>query len=221
MTLGKDEGDLLERYLTLLYAANRTLNLTRVPREQAADRHILESLQLLRLAPWEDGAEALDLGSGGGLPGIPLAVARPRVRFRLLERTRKKARFLEEVVQELGLANVRVQAQDSREYLASEDFRPARYLVSRAAVPLDRLVPELGRLLAPGGVALLLVSPRTAAGPLAPQAAAAKLEGLQVLSCGAATVVRLRRRGAPFSTRPHRPARAPTPSPPRDPRPRG
>ncbi|MGC8473978.1 MAG: 16S rRNA (guanine(527)-N(7))-methyltransferase RsmG [Candidatus Dormibacteria bacterium] len=211
----------LERFLDLLYAANRSLNLTRVPREDAGARHLEESLSLLELAAWEDGAEALDLGTGGGLPGIPLALARPGVRFRLLERTQKKAHFLAAAVEELRLDNVEVVAQDSREHRSSPGFRPPDYLVSRAALPLARLVPEVGRLLGPRGTALLLVSPGSVDAALEPLALRAGLAGFSVLRPGPATVLRLRRGAAPPARTPGRPAGAPSRRPPRGPLPRG
>ena len=221
MALGKADDSRLERYLDLLYSANRTLNLTRVPREEAGERHVAESLSLLRLAPWEDGTEALDLGSGGGLPGIPLALARPKVRFRLLERTQKKAYFLAAAAAELGLTNVEVVAQDSREYRSSSNFRAPRYLVSRAALPLVRLIPEVARLLGPAGTALLLVSNGSLEVGLEPLAHRAGLTDFAVLRPAPATVLKLRRSAAPPSRRQGRLAGAPSQSPPRGPRPRG
>ena len=214
-------GDRLERYLDLLYSANRSLNLTRVPREDAWRRHLEESLSLLALAPWEDRSEALDLGSGGGLPGIPLALARPGVRFRLLERTQKKARFLAMAAEQLELGNVEVVAMDSREYLASSDFRAPDYLVSRAAMTPARLISEAARLLAPAGTALLLVSPGTGDASLEEVARRAGLTGFPLLRSGPAAVLRLRRVGAPLARRPGRPAGASRQRPPRGPRPRG
>ena len=213
--------DRLERYLDLLYTANRSLNLTRVSRNDALGRHIEESLSLLEVAPWEDGAEALDLGSGGGLPGIPLALTRPEVRFRLLERTQKKARFLVTTAAELGLGNVEVVAQDSRDYRSSPAFRAPDYLVSRAALALARLIPDVGRILAPGGTALLLVSPESLEGGVEQLASTAGLTGVAVLRPGPATVLRLRRSGAPPARRPDRPAGVPSQRPPRGRRPRG
>lgn len=213
--------DRLQRYLDLLYTANRSLNLTRVPRDDALGRHIEESLSLLELAPWEDGAEAVDLGSGGGLPGIPLALARPKVRFRLLERTQKKARFLAAVAVELELANVEVVGLDSREYLSSPEFRAPDYLVSRAALPLARLIPEVGRILGPKGTALLLISPGSVEAGIEQLARRAGLMGISLLSPGRTTVLRLRRSGVPPARRPGRPAGAPSQRPPRGPRPRG
>ena len=221
MDLRDGVGGRLQRYLDLLYSANRSLNLTRVPRDDAFGRHIEESLSLLELAPWESGAEALDLGSGGGLPGIPLALARPEVRIRLLERTQKKARFLAAVVAELELANVEVVGLDSREYLSSPDFRAPDYLVSRAALPLARLIPEVGRLLGPKGTALLLISPGSVEDGIEQLASRAGLAGFSLLRPGRATVLRLRRSGAPPARRPDRPAGVPSQRPPRGRRPRG
>jgi 16S rRNA (guanine527-N7)-methyltransferase len=221
MDLGAAVQSRLQGYLEFLYSANRSLNLTRVPREEAGERHLEESLSLLELAPWEDGAEAMDLGSGGGLPGIPLAVARPGVHFRLLERTQKKARFLAEVAAQLELANVEVVAQDSREYRSSAAFRAPHYLVSRAALPLARLVPEVARILAPGGTALLLVAPGAVEEWVELLARREGLTQLAVLHPGRATVLRLRRAGSPLSRRPGRAGAATTRTLPRGPLPRG
>ncbi|MFZ4573391.1 MAG: 16S rRNA (guanine(527)-N(7))-methyltransferase RsmG [Phycisphaerales bacterium] len=107
-----EPGDVerLGRYLGMLLHVNTTTNLTSVtdPAE-AWRRHILDSLSLLPLiAELPDGANVIDVGSGGGLPGLPLAITTPQVRFTLLEATGKKADFLRAVVAEMGLANVRV-----------------------------------------------------------------------------------------------------------------
>jgi len=127
-----DEGDLerLDRYLDLLYDANTRFNLTAVSdRAVAWTRHIFDSLTLIALlaelqtdfadegpsAPGLRGAahalRVIDIGSGGGLPGIPLAICMPTVQFTLLEATGKKADFLRETAEELGLRNVTVVAE--------------------------------------------------------------------------------------------------------------
>lgn len=103
------EEDLLARYLGLLFFANERFNLTRIDRESAWSRHVVDSLSLLGpLASLDKPERAIDIGSGGGLPAIPLAIARPEISFTLLEATGKKARFLEAVARRLGLRNVTV-----------------------------------------------------------------------------------------------------------------
>lgn len=107
-----DDGDLekLGLYLAELIAANQNINLTAVtdPTE-AWTRHILDSLTLLgALADLPEQASVIDVGSGGGLPGVPLAICCPHLNFTLLEATGKKAEFLRQVSGHLGLSNVRV-----------------------------------------------------------------------------------------------------------------
>lgn len=97
-------------FLGLLLHATETTNLTAIREPGAAwMRHILDSLTLLPvLAEVAEGDRVMDVGSGGGLPGIPLAIALPHLHFTLLEATGKKAAFLRNVVTELGLTNVTV-----------------------------------------------------------------------------------------------------------------
>lgn len=112
-----ESGDLdrLGLYLALLLAANEQMNLTAVTdAHEIWRRHILDSLTLLPvLADLPEGARVIDIGSGGGLPGIPLAICLPHLRFTLLEATAKKAAFLERIANAdmLALANVTVLAQ--------------------------------------------------------------------------------------------------------------
>ena len=106
-----DAGELehLASFLDLLLTANETMNLTGIKdREVAWDRHLLDSLSLLPLLRAAEVGRVLDLGSGGGLPGFPLAITMPDVEFLLLEATTKKAGFLETTAQELACANVSV-----------------------------------------------------------------------------------------------------------------
>lgn len=107
-----DDGDLdkLGRYLAMLLAANDLLNLTAITDpNQAWRRHIFDSLTLLQLlAELPDGSKILDVGSGGGLPGIPLAICAPLHPFTLLEATGKKVLFLRAVASTLNLTNVTV-----------------------------------------------------------------------------------------------------------------
>lgn len=97
----------LQAYLHALLEKNQHMNLTAVRDwDEAWTRHILDSLMLVPALP--ETGRFLDVGTGGGLPGIPVAIALPGLEVTLLEATTKKCRFLEEVVALLGLTNVRV-----------------------------------------------------------------------------------------------------------------
>lgn len=96
----------LLQYIALLVKWNATHNLTAVKTPEAMiTRHLLDSLSVL---PYISGPNMVDVGSGGGLPGIPIALARPEWQIMLVESNSKKAAFLKQVVVELNLSNVRV-----------------------------------------------------------------------------------------------------------------
>lgn len=115
------ELESLGLYLALLYKANESVNLTAVrDPDQAWTRHVLDALTLVPLlAELQEGARVIDVGSGGGIPGVPLAIALPAIQFTLLEATGKKADFLAHVVGTLGLRNARV-INDRSERLAHD-----------------------------------------------------------------------------------------------------
>lgn len=106
--LSADQHDRLERFLAILAEANTRMNLTRiVDLEQARLHHVADSLTLLPYLP-SGRLNIADLGSGGGVPGLVLAIVRPDCRFCLIESTLKKARFLREAAIGLELPNVEV-----------------------------------------------------------------------------------------------------------------
>ncbi len=133
-------------YLALLDRWNRTYNLTAIrdPAEMVV-KHLLDSLAM---APFVAGGTLADLGTGAGLPGIPLAVANPALHVTLVESNGKKARFLREAVRTLPLPNARV--AESRIEALDE---PGQYdaIVARALATLPLIVQLGGHLLKPGG----------------------------------------------------------------------
>ncbi len=133
-------------YLTLLNRWNKTYNLTAIrdPLEMVT-RHLLDSLAM---QPYLEQGTLADLGTGPGLPGIPLAIARPQLQVTLVESNGKKARFMREAVRQLGLGNARV--AESRAEALDE---PAAYdnLTARAMDTLAGIIAVGGHLLRPGG----------------------------------------------------------------------
>ncbi len=136
-------------YLILLVRWNGAYNLTAVRDPlQMVSRHLLDSLAI---APHAHGALA-DVGSGAGLPGIPLALARPDLKLTLIESNGKKARFLREAVRVLQLPNVQVAHLRAQAH-ASNHFDQ---VVSRAFSSLADFVLASAHLLKPGGQLLAM-----------------------------------------------------------------
>jgi 16S rRNA (guanine527-N7)-methyltransferase len=136
----------LAAYIALLERWNRAYNLTAVRQpEEMVSRHILDSLSIL---PWVQGPRLLDVGSGAGLPGIPLAVVRPEWECYLLDSNGKRTRFMQQVVNELALVNTRVIRCRLEDYYPPVKFAS---IVSRAFASLAEMVASAGRLCAPGG----------------------------------------------------------------------
>ena len=148
-------GARLLDYLALLDRWNRTYNLTAIrdPREMVG-KHLLDSLSML---PHVHDGRLADLGTGPGLPGIPLALARPALQITLVESNGKKTRFLREVVRQLGLGNVRV-----LEARAEAVDEPGTFdqLTARAMDTLAGILQVGGHLLAPDGRLLAMKGQR-------------------------------------------------------------
>jgi 16S rRNA (guanine527-N7)-methyltransferase len=146
-------GTSVERYVELLLEANRRLNLTRIVEPAAIARlHLLDALTALRwIDAWTPG-RAVDLGSGGGVPGIVLAIARPEVEWILVDSVGKKVAAMQGFVAELGLPNVAVVAARAEEVGRLPEHREASNLVvARALAALPVLCEYALPLLAVGG----------------------------------------------------------------------
>ena len=142
--LSADAQTKLLAFRDLLLKWNKTYNLTalRDP-EQAISHHLLDSLAIL---PYIGDGVLLDVGSGGGLPAIPLAIARPDLAISMVDTVQKKATFLQQAVIELGLKNVTV-------HHARVEEMPGQYaqISSRAFAELKTFVDLTRHLLAPDG----------------------------------------------------------------------
>jgi 16S rRNA (guanine527-N7)-methyltransferase len=143
--------DLLQAYLALLHKWNRAYNLTAVRDQQAMiGRHLLDSIAIL---PWLRGEYFADVGTGAGLPGIPLAIMFPERRFELIDSNGKKIRFVTQAINELNLRNA------SARQCRVEDYRPQQCydaVTSRAFASLSDMAQSCSHLLVPGGELLAL-----------------------------------------------------------------
>jgi 16S rRNA (guanine527-N7)-methyltransferase len=157
VTLRDDQIGGLDRHYQLLVKWNRVLNLTSIrDTEEAVVRHYCECLFFASLLP-EEG-RVLDLGSGAGFPGVPVAILRPEMRVTLLESHQRKAVFLKEATRDLE--NVEVVPKRAEDISSTWDL-----VVSRAVDPKEvlrqgpRLAPRVGMLV--GGADSLLFDGRT------------------------------------------------------------
>jgi 16S rRNA (guanine527-N7)-methyltransferase len=150
----------MHRFLDFLLERNERLNLTRIiDREQALVMHIADAMTVLRLLPGTP-CKVADIGSGGGVPGIPIAIMRPDVEMTLIEATGKKCEFLHECVRSLGLDNVRVlnaRAEASRE---AGQVAPFDLVLARAVGTMPQLAQWCHKLLRPGGRLLAMKGPK-------------------------------------------------------------
>ena len=147
LALRAGELERFGRYLDLLEKWNRVYNLTAIrSRERMVTHHLLDSAAIL---PHVKGPRVLDVGSGAGLPGIPLAIANAELQVTLLDANHKKTAFLRQAVAELGLANAAVASERVESWRTSARFET---IVSRAFSELGEFVAATSRLLAPGGI---------------------------------------------------------------------
>ena len=153
LALHDDAREKLERYADRLLAWNRKVNLTAItdPAE-LAEKHLVDSLALVPEAT--GAATLLDVGSGGGLPGIPLAIALPSLDVTCCDSVAKKVAFVKAVAAELGL-RVRGVAARAEGEPEREGLPRAEVVVSRAFADPERWLPLAARYLTPGGKVLV------------------------------------------------------------------
>lgn len=131
-----DQISQLDQYAKLVTEWNDKINMvSRKDIDMLIPHHILHSLGIVKTFKFIPGSQILDLGTGGGLPGIPLAIAYPDVNFHLVDARAKKIMVVNEVIQELKLKNVKAEHIRAEELKTSYDF-----VVSRAVARLDKLL---------------------------------------------------------------------------------
>lgn len=150
LNLSEDKTDLLIRYLNLLIKWNKAYNLTAVrdPLEMV-NRHLIDSLSVV---PFVSGKHIIDVGSGPGLPGIPLAICYPDLPVTTLDSNGKKTRFQLQVKAELGLKNLTV----VNKRVENCDFEPFDQVISRAFASLEDMINWTHQLCHQDGVFLAM-----------------------------------------------------------------
>ena len=142
----------LEQYLALITKWNKVTNLTSIDNpEQMVVIHLLDSLSI---QPYLSGHRILDVGSGAGLPGIPLALINQDKDFVLLDSNGKKTRFMVQAAIELGIRNIEVVHSRAQDFQGEFD-----HVVCRAFAGTDDFVKTCSHLLAPGGTLLAMKGP--------------------------------------------------------------
>ena len=147
LELPSDTQEKLLAYLALVQKWNKVYNLTAVREpSKMLTHHLLDSLAVV--PHMQDANTLLDVGSGAGLPGIPLAMALPQVRMTLLDSNQKRTTFLRQAKMQLALANVSVVCERVEKYQPKQMFS---VVTSRAFAELHEFVTVAGHLVAPGG----------------------------------------------------------------------
>jgi 16S rRNA (guanine527-N7)-methyltransferase len=163
LTLSQQQVADLNAFLQELERWNRVHNLTSVEGEQASvDLHLIDSIAILPIMREflpSTQVQIADLGSGGGLPAIPIAIAQPNWSISLIEAVRKKTAFLQNVKGKLGLGNASIYS-DRVEHVARQE--PGKYdaVISRAFTSLDRFLDLAEPFLKPGGLVFAMKAKR-------------------------------------------------------------
>ncbi len=146
ISLNDEQADKLLRFTQLIGKWNKTYNLTAIKnQEEMVSLHLLDSLTVL---PYLHGKRIIDIGTGAGLPGIPLAICLPEVNFTLLDSNAKKTRFVQQAVLELKLTNVTVQHSRVEDYQPEERFD---VVLTRAFAELSDIMEGCRHLLGENG----------------------------------------------------------------------
>ena len=136
-TLSKHQYQQFEKLDTLYREWNAQINvISRKDIDALYQKHVLHSLGIAKVQPFKSGTRVLDVGTGGGFPGIPLAILFPKVHFYLIDSIGKKIKVVQAVSEALHLKNVETRHQSAQEFKQPVDF-----VVSRAVTKMEDFVP--------------------------------------------------------------------------------
>jgi 16S rRNA (guanine527-N7)-methyltransferase len=146
LEISEDKVAKLLRFIDLITKWNKAYNLTAIKDKQGmVDLHLLDSLTVI---PYLEGSRIIDIGTGAGLPGIPLAICLPDTAFTLLDSNAKKTRFVQQAVLELKLTNVQIIHSRSEEYQPTQLYST---VLTRAFAELPDIIASTRHLLAENG----------------------------------------------------------------------
>ncbi len=157
-TLTRPQLELLDRYLDLLIEKNQVINLTRITDRQDAEiKHVADSLTLLPYLPRGKNLKLADVGTGGGIPGIMIAIARPDIHVTLIDSTRKKLDAVMQMSDAIGLKNVRAVHVRMEELDEKFDI-----LTARGVAELDKLLEWCKPLMKKSSMLFAMKGPKIA-----------------------------------------------------------
>ncbi len=153
LAISDEQAENISRFVTLLSAWNQKINLvSRKDEEKIWTRHIVASIFFTFTYVFDDGSSVLDLGTGGGLPGIPLAILNPRHQFVLLDSIQKKISAVNDMILKLSLTNVKAICGRAEELVNKKELRSSfDYVVSRGVASTKDLIKWSRPFLRPAG----------------------------------------------------------------------
>ena len=157
LAISEDQATSLLRYLEALEITNQSFNLTRIPKNEYVSLHLLDSLTALTAFEAKPGVKIIDIGTGAGFPGVPLAALTPDAQVTLLDSTAKKVRFASETAEACGISNC-IGMHARAEAIGRNPKHRERYdiVVSRAVAAFETLIELMLPLIRVGGKAIAL-----------------------------------------------------------------
>lgn len=161
VSLEEDQAAAMRSFWALVLETNAHTNLTRITDDEDATlKHFVDSLSVLQTDVFTTNARVADVGTGAGFPGVPLKIVRPDLRLTLIDSTLKRVRFLQSVVQTMGLTDVQAMHARSEQLGKDEGFAGTfDVVVARAVARLERLLPLCLPLLRKGGYLVAMKGP--------------------------------------------------------------